>query len=99
MDSIQRIVRSLPTGGRAHHEPVSAQRQSAEAQTGRAMISLAAPPESHRSDFGRPASVFLAQLIASEENLPQARARRRAEPREAIAAYEAAARGATTAIS
>jgi aminoglycoside phosphotransferase (APT) family kinase protein len=99
MDSVQRIVRSLPTGGRAHPDLVSAQRQSAEAQTGRAMVSLAALPESRRSEFGRPAAVFLAQLIASEENLPQARARRRAEPREAIAAYEAAARGMTAAIS
>lgn len=92
MDSVQRIGRSLPTGARPHHEPVSAQRQSAEAQTGRAMISLAAPQHPGRNDVGRPASVFLAQLIASNENLPQMRARRRAEPREAIAAYAAAAR-------
>jgi hypothetical protein len=32
---------------------------------------------------------FLAQLIASARGLPQARARRRAEPAEVIAAYRA----------
>jgi hypothetical protein len=35
---------------------------------------------------------FLAQLIAADRNLPQARERRRAAPAEAIAAYTAAAR-------
>ena len=34
---------------------------------------------------------FLAQLIATRDQLPQMRERRRAEPGEAIAAYQAAA--------
>jgi hypothetical protein len=42
----------------------------------------------------RPSSAFLAQLIAANRNLPQARERRRAEPHEAIAAYAATARAA-----
>jgi len=42
----------------------------------------------------RPSAPFLAQLIAAQRKLPQARERRRAEPREAIAAYTAAARAA-----
>jgi hypothetical protein len=35
------------------------------------------------------ASAFVAQLIASARRLPQARDRRRADPGEAIAAYQA----------
>jgi hypothetical protein len=42
----------------------------------------------------RPSAPFLAQLIAANRKLPQARERRRAEPHEAIAAYTAAARAA-----
>jgi len=42
----------------------------------------------------RPSAPFLAQLIAAQRKLPQACERRRAEPREAIAAYTAAARAA-----
>jgi hypothetical protein len=42
----------------------------------------------------RPSAPFLAQLIAANRKLPQARERRRAEPHEAIAAYAAAARAA-----
>jgi len=41
-----------------------------------------------------PSAAFLAQLIAVKCHLPQARERRRAEPREAIAAYMATARAA-----
>ncbi|MFN3656122.1 MAG: hypothetical protein ACK4UO_02565 [Pseudolabrys sp.] len=36
-------------------------------------------------------SAFLAHLIATQAQFPQTRARRRAEPQEAIAAYRAAA--------
>jgi len=38
---------------------------------------------------GRPRADFLAQLIAVAVQAPQARARRRAEPQEATAAYRA----------
>lgn len=37
-------------------------------------------------------AAFLAQLIATRDNMPQTRARRRAEPDEAIAAYRATER-------
>jgi len=37
----------------------------------------------------RPNTDFLAQLIAAAGKVPQVRMRRRAEPQEAIAAYEA----------
>ena len=38
---------------------------------------------------GRPSADFLAQLIAVSGKAPQTRQRRRAEPQEAIAAYQA----------
>jgi hypothetical protein len=38
----------------------------------------------------RPASAFVAHLIAAARQVPQARQRRRAEPAEVIAAYRAA---------
>ncbi|HVG50910.1 MAG TPA: hypothetical protein VM867_04680 [Xanthobacteraceae bacterium] len=40
----------------------------------------------------RPAAPFLAQLIATEKKFPQTRARNRAEPGEAVAAYGAVRR-------
>jgi hypothetical protein len=41
---------------------------------------------------GRPRADFLAQLIATVAQAPQTRARRRAEPNDAIAAYDAGGR-------
>jgi hypothetical protein len=38
---------------------------------------------------GRPSADFIAHLIATAGQAPQTRARRRAEPEEAIAAYSA----------
>jgi len=38
---------------------------------------------------GRPNADFVAHLIATSEQVPQTRTRRRAEPEEAIAAYRA----------
>jgi hypothetical protein len=40
--------------------------------------------------FRRPAAPFLAHLIATAQGEPQTRERRRAEPKEAAQAYEAA---------
>jgi hypothetical protein len=51
-------------------------------------------PAEDRAARLRPSAAFLAQLIAANCNLPQARERRRAEPHEAIAAYAATARAA-----
>jgi hypothetical protein len=39
----------------------------------------------------RPAAIFLAQLIATAHGTPQTRARRRADPADACAAYAAVA--------
>jgi len=63
---------------------------------GRALVPLAGVERAveYRAARLRPSATFLAQLIAANQNLPQARERRRAEPHEAIAAYAAAARAA-----
>jgi len=45
-------------------------------------------PSLHRSPRG--VASFLTQLIATAQKVPQARERRRADPAEAIAAYQAA---------
>ena len=58
----------------------------------RALVAFAqtpAPPEPPTLFRQAP---FLAQLIATREQLPQTRARRRAEPHEALAAYRAVAK-------
>ena len=38
-------------------------------------------------EMSRPNAAFIAQLIATSAKAPQTRARRRAEPKEAISAY------------
>jgi hypothetical protein len=55
----------------------------------RALIAIEAPHRSERATHlaRRPAAPFLAQLIATQLQAPQTRARRRAEPDEAIAVY------------
>jgi hypothetical protein len=70
--------------------------RSAPEAPSRALVPVTPPrpaPES-RVTLARPSAPFLAQLIAANRKLPQARERRRAEPHEAIAAYRAAARAA-----
>jgi hypothetical protein len=60
------------------------------AQT-RALTAVASATASERSALStrHPAAPFLAQLIATQMQAPQTRARRRAEPKEAIAVYSA----------
>ena len=60
----------------------------------RALIAIEAPAPAERSFIHSrpPAAPFLAQLIATRQQAPQTRARRRAEPREAITVYAAMAR-------
>ena len=55
----------------------------------RALIAIEAPRRSERTapSARRPVAAFLAQLIATQMQAPQTRARRRAEPEEAIAVY------------
>ncbi len=58
----------------------------------RALIPVAAPAAAERTAIlsRRPLAAFLAQLIATQAQAPQTRARRRAEPEEAIGVYELA---------
>ena len=79
-------------GGHAsEHELVG--RTSALA-SGRALVptTLSGPGTGHSVGQAPPAA-FLAQLIATALKAPQTRARRRAEPDDASAAYSAAAAG------
>lgn len=62
-----------------------------ETSEGRALVALA-PPAPLREPVARHREApFLAQLLAVKDQHPQTRARRRAAPDEAIAAYRAAA--------
>ena len=57
----------------------------------RALIAIEATASSERAPqvTRHPAAAFLAHLIATKMQAPQTRARRRAEPEEAIAVYQA----------
>lgn len=56
----------------------------------RALISRAATNREAPAPYAsRPRADFVAQLIATSSQAPQTRARRRAEPEEAVAAYSA----------
>ena len=77
----------------------AAERQEAApaaAAESRALVAVAAPTASDRATARtrHPQAPFLAHLIATQMHLPQTRARRRAEPADAIAAYGAQASGA-----
>jgi hypothetical protein len=56
---------------------------------GRALVAAAAPVASENTTLSsrRPHAAFLAHLIATGQQAPQTRARRRAEPAEAITLY------------
>lgn len=59
-----------------------------ETATGRALVPVGHSERDSMSPlWPRPAAPFLAQLIAADRRIPQARERCRAEPREAVAAY------------
>ena len=61
--------------------------------TGTALVAVAPilPHERAWTCGRRPVATFVAQLIATRCAVPQTRQRRRAEPREALGAYAAAA--------
>lgn len=63
-----------------------------EVSESRALVAVepAAEHASPRALTRHPAAPFLAQVIATHLQAPQTRARRRAEPKEAIAAYRSA---------
>jgi hypothetical protein len=67
----------------------STDRRLGETFASRALVAIepAVAPARPRSPTRYPAAPFLAQLIATHLQAPQTRARRRAEPDEAIAAY------------
>ena len=66
------------------------QAESQPARESRALVALA--PAAERVPLPRPSqAVFLAQLIATKDQHPQTRARRRAEPAQAATAYRAMA--------
>jgi len=79
-------------GQTPHHADAPAHEPKAES---RALV-VVAPPAVEESNQGRPMAYrdapFVAQLIATKDKLPQTRAKRRAEPQEALAAYRNAAR-------
>jgi hypothetical protein len=69
--------------------------QPAQPEASRAVIPLrpvVAAPERPAAN-PRPCAGFLAQLIATAGQLPQTRERRRADPEDAVAAYQSTARG------
>ena len=73
--------------------PVTSQRepQTAESES-RALIAVAPAAQAERSgtETRRPSAPFLAHLIATNIQVPQTRARRRAEPADAVAVYQGA---------
>ena len=64
----------------------SRQAESPEPVASRA-LTVIDPPARSELPFVRGDAAFLAQLIATKGQAPQTRARRRAEPAEALAAY------------
>jgi hypothetical protein len=77
---------SFPSARRATGMQREAQAPEAEV---RALVPVGAAAASDRSPAmsRHPAAPFLAQLIATQMQAPQTRARRRAEPDEVIAVY------------
>ncbi len=71
---------------------LSAQRDAgAPAAESRSLIAVSPTPAASKPSVSYRQAAFLAHLIATKEQLPQTRERRRAEPGEAIAAYRATA--------
>lgn len=78
-------------GGPAIARRVTDRREPTSEPETRALVAIEAPTAADRSlsRTHHPAAPFLAQLIATQMRLPQTRARRRAEPEQAISAYGA----------
>ena len=64
----------------------------APAGESRALVALMPAAAPHKPSESHRQAAFLAHLIATKDQLPQTRERRRAEPAEAIAAYQASAK-------
>lgn len=61
------------------------------AEPSRAIVALAPPSTVHEAPSRYLQATFLTQLLATKDDHPQTRERRRAEPAEALAAYRATA--------
>ncbi len=71
---------------------LSAQREAdAPAGDSRSLVAVSPMPAVSEHSVSYRQAAFLAHLIATKEQLPQTRERRRANPDEAIAAYRATA--------
>ncbi len=97
MQPVTRIVPSVPPtlacSGLGRSDPT--QTPTAE-PVGRAIACLPSAPAASTDPIRqRPSAAFLAQLIATAQQAPQTRQRRRAEPQEANAVYAAVATPAT----
>ncbi len=66
-----------------------AEKDSAPASESRALVALAAAASTPECQVGYRDASFLAQLIATKDQHPQTRERRRADPNEVLAAYRA----------
>lgn len=91
MGAIDRLAASQPA---TRVSPVAAAATMAddrEQRPGRSLIPLAPQSRLPRSPrpVGTSSAAFLAQLIATNQKLPQTRERRRADPEDARAAYGA----------
>lgn len=89
-------IGSLTTAARAGADPLRTPRNVANspaAPSGRALVVTAPAPTGNRpfARGERPSAAFLAHLIATAQNAPQTRERRRAMPAEAVAGYATAA--------
>ena len=82
-------VSGAPVSATTRRRTPEAPESGAHESESRALIAIEAPRPSERTvqSAQRPAAAFLAQLIATRMQAPQTRARRRAEPEEAIAVY------------
>ncbi|MHC5655398.1 hypothetical protein [Stappia sp.] len=91
-----RTERTQRTGARPHRNGASAGTAGAGGSRNALVVTAVEPVvEATANRFARiyrPSAMLIAQLIALRENMPQQRARRRAEPAEAIDAYRSAER-------
>jgi len=92
IDATRQITQGRPdktTADESRQGPINQDNRPASEQS-RALVLTEASAAPERASGYRQAA-FLAQLIATREQAPQTRERRRASPAEAIAAYRAMA--------
>jgi hypothetical protein len=95
------LIRETSNAGDREHHPVrgnpggasplgTGRKATEPAQLGRALVLVGSGPATAVDPAGsRPLAGFLAELIATAQQAPQTRRRRRAEPKEASAIYAA----------